>query len=98
MIRNRLGVDVYGTNTEKLHRDLPALAAGESATVNFTFPMDLVAGGYSVTVAVHASDLTSHDWIDEALYFEVINSPEAIGIANLRAEAHLSHETSVIAP
>lgn len=96
MIRNRLGTDVYGTNTEKLHQDLRPLSAGESATIDFAFPIDLVAGGYSVTVAVHSSDLTSHDWIDEALYVEVINSPEAIGIAHLHAEARVQYQTEVI--
>lgn len=98
MIRNRLGTDVYGTNTEKLHQDIRALASGERAIVDFAFPIDLVAGGYSVTVAVHASDLKSHDWIDEALYVEVINSPEAIGIAHLRAEARIQYQSEVIAP
>lgn len=92
MLRNRLGVDIYGTNTEKLHRDLPPLAAGARTTVRYQFPMELVAGVYSVTVAVHSSDLTSHDWIDEARYFEVVGAPEALGIANLHATASVATE------
>lgn len=87
MLRNRLGVDVYGTNTDKLHLELPPLAGGEHVTVEYAFPMNLLDGVYSATVAVHSSDLTSHDWIDEALYFEVVGAPEALGLANLQATA-----------
>jgi lipopolysaccharide transport system ATP-binding protein len=77
LIRDRLGNDVFGTNTYHLDVFEPRVAAGERLTVSFDTQLNLGPGSYSVTVAVH-SDRTHYeqnfDWWDRALVFEVVPS------------------------
>ncbi|WP_019895306.1 ABC transporter ATP-binding protein [Hydrogenovibrio halophilus] len=85
LIKNRVGHDVFGTNTFHLGHPLN-LQPGKSQHIDFAFPANLGPGSYSVTVAVHrhASHLHGNiDWFDRALVFEVHNThhPEFIGTA-----------------
>ena len=89
LIRDRLGNDVFGTNTHYLETPAPPLSAG--ARYDCTFEIErlaLGAGHYSVTVALHdaASHLVrNYDWWDQALVFQIIpaNEPLRIGLCNL---------------
>jgi lipopolysaccharide transport system ATP-binding protein len=89
LIRDRLGNDVFGTNTHYLETPAPPLSPG--ARYDCTFEIErlaLGAGHYSVTVALHdaASHLVrNYDWWDQALVFQIIpaNEPLRIGLCNL---------------
>jgi lipopolysaccharide transport system ATP-binding protein len=86
LIRDRLGNDVFGTNTYHLDASRTGVVAGEWMTVDFTFPaLELGVGSYSVTAALHERDthLTSnYDWWDQAVVFQVVrgNGPVTIGV------------------
>jgi lipopolysaccharide transport system ATP-binding protein len=90
LIRDRLGNDVFGTNSWHLgEKNLSAIPVGALATFDCRIPaLNLGAGSYSVTVALH-SDIThledNYDWWDAALVFEVVRGPESFfsGIAQL---------------
>lgn len=73
LIRDRLGQDIFGTNTALL--GLPQqFSAGEEAFCDFSMPVSLAPGKYTLTVAVHSDDTHVHDcqhWWDDALSFEV---------------------------
>ncbi len=77
LIRDRLGNDVFGTNTFYLDVFEPKVAAGERLTANFTTRLNLGPGSYSISLAVH-SDRTHYeqnfDWWDRAAVFEVVSS------------------------
>lgn len=85
LIRNRIGVGVYGTNTELEKVEIGARRAGETAVVDFEFVCDLCPQEYSVTAASHDPDGTAHDWLEEALLFSVVDERYTAGVANLRA-------------
>jgi len=77
LVRDRLGNEVFGTNT--WHVPLPALnalAVGVPFTVVWEVPALYAGpGGYSVSVALHG-DMThlndNYDWWDKAVHFEVV--------------------------
>jgi lipopolysaccharide transport system ATP-binding protein len=75
LIRDRLGNDVFGTNTYHLGVFESCAAAGERLVATFATRLNLGPGSYSISLAVH-SDRTHHehnyDWWDRALVFEVV--------------------------
>lgn len=75
-IKDRLGQDIFGTNTAYLNYALPSLPAKKIVTVVFDFALNIGPGNYSVTVAVHGSEShidNNYQWKDLALVFTVIN-------------------------
>ncbi|ARU55004.1 ABC transporter-like protein [Oleiphilus messinensis] len=93
LIRDRLGNDVFGTNTFHLDTCLPD-PPGEYC-LNFDLGLELGTGNYSITIASHTLDShvsDNHDWWDQALVFQMVpnNAHAFIGIANLPVTARLS--------
>src|SRR5258708_7533316 len=54
MIRNRIGMDVFGTNTQLEKLDLGPIAAGEAVEVTFAFDCWLAPQEYTITVATQS--------------------------------------------
>jgi ABC-type thiamine transport system ATPase subunit len=86
MIRTRIGLHVYGTNTELEHLKMGPVAAGESLTVTFAFRCELCPQEYTLTVASHDPDGVWHDWLEDAVAFSVTDNRYTAGVANLRAQ------------
>ncbi len=86
MIRNRLGIDVFGTNTRLERRELSEVAAGEELEVEFEFECMLAQQEYTVTVATQHWDGSSQDWLDDVLSFRVVDPKGAAGVASFRTE------------
>jgi lipopolysaccharide transport system ATP-binding protein len=89
MIRTRLGLNVYGTNTELEQVKLGPCAAGENLEVRFAFRCELCPQDYTITAASHDPDGTQHEWLEDALAVSVIDSRYTAGVANLRAQVTL---------
>lgn len=87
LLRNRHGVDVYGTNTDLQQIRLGNVRSGEVVEILFPFDCWLAPDSYSVTVAVHSRDGISYDWLDGVLLFQVVSQVPMNGIANLNALA-----------
>jgi lipopolysaccharide transport system ATP-binding protein len=85
MIRTRIGLNVYGTNTELEQLKLGPVEKGESVRVSYRFPCDLCPGEYTVTAASHDPDGVWHDWMEDAVAFSVADSRYTAGVANLKA-------------
>ena len=86
LIRDRLGNDVFGTNTYHLDIGEHSYKEGERANFVFSLPLNLGSGNYSLTVAVHSHEThleDSYDWWDQCLVFQVIpnDSFSFIGLA-----------------
>ncbi len=90
MIRSRVGLDVYGTNTELEGAPVGPRQAGDEVRVEFRFLCGLCPGEYTVTAASHDPDGTAHDWLDDAIEFAVASHRYTAGVADLRAEARVS--------
>jgi ABC-type polysaccharide/polyol phosphate transport system ATPase subunit len=86
LIRNRIGMDVYGTNTRIEKKHLGSYAAGQELEVDFQFDCWLTPQQYTLTVATQSPDGSSHDWLDDVIPFDVADARVAAGVANLRAE------------
>jgi lipopolysaccharide transport system ATP-binding protein len=87
MIRTRIGLNVYGTNTELERLPLGPRRAGDSITVIFGFRCELCPGDYTLTAASHDPDGVWHDWLEDAVAFSVVDARYTAGVANLRARA-----------
>ena len=86
LVRTRIGMDVYGTNTRIEQTPLGDFEAGDQLEVDFRLECWLTPQPYTLTVATQNADGTSHDWLDDALAFDVVDTRAAAGVANLRAE------------
>lgn len=85
LIRNRHGIHIYGTNTELQQEHLGTTRRGENIEISFAFTCWLAPGSYSLTFAVHSVDGISFDWVDGALFFNVISTVPMEGVTNLNA-------------
>lgn len=94
LIRDRLGNDVFGTNTWFHGSAIDDLAEGAEARFEFALQtLPLGAGHYSMSVALHeghAHVTRNFDWWDHALSFEVLPSsgPMSIGVLALPVRVH----------
>ncbi len=85
LIRNRIGMEIYGTNTRIEQVDLGSYEAGEELDIEFQFECWLTPQHYTITVATQYADGSSHDWLDDVISFEVLAQRQAAGVADLRA-------------
>jgi lipopolysaccharide transport system ATP-binding protein len=86
LIRNRLGIDVFGTNTRIEGIDLGNIPAGEMFEVEFTFDCLLTRQDYTLTVATQYREGYSQDWLDDVLAFSVTDSRDVAGLANFKTK------------
>jgi lipopolysaccharide transport system ATP-binding protein len=88
LIRTRIGLNVYGTNTELENIHPGPARAGDFLRVTYRFRCELCPGDYTVTAASHDPDGTWHDWQEDAVAFAVSDTRYTAGVANLRAKVH----------
>lgn len=91
MIRNRHGINIYGTNTEQRGLDLGRMERGEIKEATFTFNCSLGQEHYFISVAVHSPEGAAYDWLDGVIFFRVACPIEMEGIANLNAEVDVAN-------
>ncbi|AHM73227.1 ABC transporter ATP-binding protein [Yersinia hibernica] len=97
MIKDRLGQQIYGTNTFHLKENIENLHVGQKVSFEFKFPMNLGEGNYSIAVALHDRDThinKNYEWRDLALIFNVINMDKDIFVGStwLPTEVSYSYE------
>jgi lipopolysaccharide transport system ATP-binding protein len=90
LIRNRIGMDIYGTNTQIEQIDLGRFEQGEELDIDFSFECWLTPHQYTVTVATQYADGSSHDWLDDVITFDVLSNRQAAGVTDLRASIQWS--------
>jgi ABC-type polysaccharide/polyol phosphate transport system ATPase subunit len=84
LLRNRNGIDVFGTNTKVAGVALPAAEPGEAIQCEFEFACNLPRNDYTLTVASQNQDGTSQDWRDDVLSFSVANPRDIAGLVDLQ--------------
>jgi lipopolysaccharide transport system ATP-binding protein len=96
-IRDRLGNEIFGTNTHHMHLRPPDRPFEAGARLEAAFRMRLVlgAGSYSGSVALHVGDahtIESYDWWDQAVVFQVLprDGYFFVGVVALDLEARLT--------
>ena len=93
LIRNRIGMEVYGTNTSVERIELGPFDAGNELDLEFQFECWLTPQAYTLTVAMQNIDGSSHDWLDDVLAFDVVDARALAGVANLRARVTWEKKT-----
>jgi lipopolysaccharide transport system ATP-binding protein len=76
MIKDRLGQQIYGTNTHHMECPLLDLKAGDEPEFVFRFPLNLGPGSYSITTALTSNETHlahNYEWRDLAFLFIVMN-------------------------
>jgi lipopolysaccharide transport system ATP-binding protein len=86
LVRTRIGMDVYGTNTRIEQTELGRFEGGDELEVDFRIECWLTPQSYTLTVATQNADGSSHDWLDDAIAFDIVDTRVAAGVANLRAK------------
>lgn len=79
LIKDRLGQDIFGTNTFHCKYQMKSLLKDQVIGVEFDFDLNLGPGSYSISIALHANDnhlSQNFEWIDRAVVFTVINVGE----------------------
>jgi len=85
LIRNRIGMDVFGTNTRLEGISLGSLSEGETLEVDFSLDCLLSRQEYTLTVATQYWNGLSQDWLDDLLDFQVVDTKDIAGVLNLNA-------------
>jgi lipopolysaccharide transport system ATP-binding protein len=83
MVKNRFGVEMFGTNTNLQRISTGTYGDGTAAEVVFDFPMQLGTGVYTVSCAVHTAGGHFFDYRVDARILEVLGPLETIGVVNL---------------
>jgi ABC-type polysaccharide/polyol phosphate transport system ATPase subunit len=86
LIRNRYGIDVFGTNTRVEGRRLGRFGPGDELEVEFRFDCLLTEQEYTLTVASQYWDGSSQDWLDDVRTFRVISPRQRAGFVHLATE------------
>jgi ABC-type polysaccharide/polyol phosphate transport system ATPase subunit len=85
LIRNRLGIHVYGTNTDIQQADFGPIRSGEVVEVVFAFNGWLGTGEFSITIGLHSAHGISFDWVDDVMFLRVVSPIVIEGVANFNA-------------
>ncbi len=96
LIRNRLGIDVFGTNTRLQQKGLGSFEAGEELEVSFRFDCLLTQQEYTLTVATQHWDGSSQDWLDDVVSFRVVDSSEIGGSCESRDGNRMAEEVGTV--
>lgn len=101
LIRDRLGNDVFGTNTFYAAPIEGTYEPGDELIVDFDVRLNLGGGSYTLTVAVHSDHthlVNNYDWWDNVLAFQMVPAPESffIGSAWLPVRVHVERRVRVI--
>ncbi len=79
LLRDRLGNEIFGTNTHHLGTPVRSVEKGSAFVATFEFPLNLGVGVYSVTVSLHAGAAHVHgnyDWWDGVESIRVLPGSE----------------------
>ena len=79
IIRDRLGNDVFGTNTRHLNVAVGKFEPGDELELVFELSLNLGKGHYSISMAVHQGYRhveNSCDWWDQCLVFQMVPGSE----------------------
>jgi lipopolysaccharide transport system ATP-binding protein len=98
LIRNRIGMDVFGTNTRLERVELGDFEAGETLQVDFELDCLLSRQEYTLTVATQYWNGLSQDWLDDVVDFQVIDTKDVAGVLNLNTRVRHQRLANQSAP
>ncbi len=94
LIRNRIGMDVFGTNTRIEGVALGEFAPGDTLEIELELDCLLSRQEYTLTVATQYANGLSQDWLDDVLDFQVVDSKDVAGVLNLNTRVRFRKVTA----
>jgi lipopolysaccharide transport system ATP-binding protein len=96
-IRDRLGNDIFGTNSLHLKAPVQSYQAGDTLEIEYSVTLNLGCGSYSISVSVHSYDThlaDNYDWWDRCLVFQIVPGDlfHFVGTAALPVDVELHKE------
>jgi ABC-type polysaccharide/polyol phosphate transport system ATPase subunit len=87
-LRDHLGTEVLGTNTDSAAQHWPPARAGDTVVVTFRFALRIRPGAYTLCMAIVNDPISAQclDWIDNADVLEVLDPQSGRVIHGLIAE------------
>ena len=80
LVKNKLGLEIFGFNSITLETEFPPLRAGDSSLVKFEFVWPMIASdNYAVTIAIADGDMeqcTMHHMVQDIMVVEVLRTQE----------------------
>lgn len=100
MIKDKLGQEIYGTNTHLQDQPLSDVRAGQEFEFRIQFDLNLGPGNYAISTALVSSSThleNNYEWRDLALVFNVVNlvRPHFIGCAWLDPDISIAQVSEV---
>ncbi|MBB6576274.1 lipopolysaccharide transport system ATP-binding protein [Comamonas odontotermitis] len=97
LIKDRLGQEVFGTNSYHHDQVVSDLGDGSHLTYRYHFKADIGPGSYSIAVALHKTEShlsENYEWRDMATIFKVVNlsQKQFIGVAWIEPHLEISHD------
>jgi ABC-type polysaccharide/polyol phosphate transport system ATPase subunit len=89
LLRNRYGVEVFGTNSYLRHEDTGTFQRGQTAQVFFRMSLNIGIGSYTASFAVHTPAGHFYDYRLDNMVIEVVGPIPSIGIAALPLEIEI---------
>lgn len=97
VIKDRLGQQIFGTNSHHLKHVVESVKAGTTGVFTLQFAANLGQGTYSVAIALHASSThitRNYEWRDLALIFHVVNSDKSSFVGSAWLPPELDYTSS----
>ena len=97
MIKDRLGQEIFGTNSFHHEQILHDMQSGSALTYRYRFRADLGTGSYSIAIALHKTEShlsENYEWRDMVKIFKVVNLTQKyfIGVAWLEPQLEIERE------
>lgn len=97
--KDRLGQDIFGTNTWHTQQTQRHLGPDQALEYRLMFTVNLGPGTYSVACSLHSSDthlMRNYQWLDHALIFQVVNTDKNffLGSSWLEPSIHCRHDSA----
>ena len=86
LLRNRIGMDVFGTNSRLEGIHLGDFGTGEMLEIEFELDCLLNRQEYTLTVATQYWSGLSQDWLDDVSDFSVVDTKDVAGVLNLNTK------------
>lgn len=93
LIRDRLGNDIFGINSHFMGINTGLFRKGTAKKAHYQIKLDLGPNIYTLTVAIHSDEThinENYDWINEAIVFRVLPSPDFKFAGYCRLKPHFA--------
>jgi len=96
MLRNRYGIEVFGTNTYLRNESTGLFRQGQRARVCFRAPLNVGVGSYTVSFAVHTPAAHFYDYRVDNMVIEVLGPLPSIGLAVMPLTIEIDRTASAV--